>query len=163
MLVRSRRSTPLRSRTSAFGSATTRGQAPTTCTRSTARPRGLLPSRRCTPIWPPATALGSGRSTYEHRPPLAVTDPKLLTPNSDPPCRRAREDRGHQAPLHQATRHQEPLVPSPPPCSQDQERQAVQRDAPVHLCLRGFFMVVVGVGRFFRCSLGKWDILHLLR
>lgn len=78
----------------------------------------------------------------------------------DPPRRRDREERGCQAPLHQATHHQEPLLPPPPPRPQDQHQEDLQRQASRYLCLSGF--IVVGVGRVLRCSFGKWDIQHLL-
>jgi len=153
---RSRRSTPWRSRTSASGSATTRALAPTTCTRSTVRPRALPPLRPCTPTWLPAIVPASGRSTYGYTRPAALT-PKvaMLTPSTDPQGCWAREDRGRQAPLYQAACHQEPLLPSPSPCPQDQHQEDLQREAPFHFLLNGL-MIAVGVGRFFiRCSLGK--------
>lgn len=62
--VRSPRSAPRRSRTSASGSATTRAPAPTTCTRSTVRCPVSPPSMLCTRIWPPVTAPASGRFRY---------------------------------------------------------------------------------------------------
>lgn len=62
--VRSPRSAPRRSRTSASGSATTRAPVPTTCTRSTVRCPASPPSMPSTRIWPPVTDPASGRSRY---------------------------------------------------------------------------------------------------
>lgn len=63
--IRSPRRTPSASRTSASGSDTTRDLVPTTCTRSTERCREPTPLRPSTRTWLPATALDSGRSTYD--------------------------------------------------------------------------------------------------
>jgi len=61
-----------------------------------------------------------------------------LTQATDPPRRRAREDRGYQAPLHQAAGHQGPQVPPPPPRPQDQHQEGFQREAAGYFCLSGF-------------------------
>lgn len=53
----------------------------------------------------------------------------------DPPCRRAREVRRCQAPLHQAAPHQEPGLPSAPPCSQDQFQEGLLRYPAIHFRL----------------------------
>lgn len=134
---RSTRSTPRRSRTSASGSATTRGPAPTTCTRSTVRCRGWTPPRRSTLTWPPATVPASGTSTYVAHPKYFPSDIWKLTPHADSPRRRAREDRGRQEALHQAAPHQGPQVPPPPPRRAHQHQEALQRQAPLDFRLRG--------------------------
>ena len=67
----------------------------------------------------------------------------------DSPRCRAREDRGRQAPLHQAARYQEPEVPSPPPCHQGRHDEAVQRAATRYVRLECFWFWR-RLGRFLR-------------
>lgn len=61
---RSTRSAHRRLRISASGFATTRGPAPTTCTRNSVRCRGPMPWRQCTKIWQQGTVRVSGQFTY---------------------------------------------------------------------------------------------------
>lgn len=53
-----------------------------------------------------------------------------LTKHPDSPCRRAREGRRCQAPLHQAAPDQEPLIPSASPYPQDQQEEGLLRHSP---------------------------------
>lgn len=64
-----------------------------------------------------------------------------LTKRLDSPCRRAREGRRCQAPLHQAAPDQEPLIPSAPPYPQDQQEEGLLRHSPFdfRLNLCGFY------------------------
>ena len=61
---RSMRDVLRKSRTSAFGSATTRARVLIICTRSTARCRGRKPSMRFTRIWQQGTEPVSDQSMY---------------------------------------------------------------------------------------------------
>ena len=64
VMHRSMRGVLLKSRTSAFGSATIRARALTICTRNTARCQGRKQSMRFTKIWQQGTEPVSDRSTY---------------------------------------------------------------------------------------------------
>ena len=64
VMHRSMRDVPLKSRTSAFGSATTHARALTICTRNIARCQGRKQSMRFTKIWQQGTEPVSDRSTY---------------------------------------------------------------------------------------------------
>lgn len=67
----------------------------------------------------------------------------------DSPCRRAREGRRCQAPLHQAAPDQEPLIPPAPPYPQDQQEEGLLRHSPFDFRLNLWFLsgeVVVDVG-----------------
>lgn len=109
---------------------------------------GPRPSRLCTRTWPLATVPVSDPSTYV---PLgrrrkaeygrasakqAIDDEKTnKTQFLDPPCRRAREVRRCQAPLHQAAPFQEPGLPPASPCPQDQHQEDLLRDPAIHFRL----------------------------
>ena len=64
VMHRSMRDVLLKSRTSAFGSATIRARALTICTRNTGRCQGRKQSMRFTKIWQQGIEPVSGRSTY---------------------------------------------------------------------------------------------------
>ena len=61
---RSMRSAPKKSRTLEFGSATTRDQELTTCTKNTVKCQEQMLSRPYTRIWQLVTEPDSGQSTY---------------------------------------------------------------------------------------------------
>ena len=160
-LFRSPRSTPLRSRTSVSGSATTPAPAPTTCTRSTVRPRGPLPSRPSTPTWPPATVPASGPSTYDARASLISAGR-----GTDNGCRSSallssRRPRTSSAPTSSSSSPRTSLSPSPTASPRSATRRSSARRArppllegSLHGCGWGWQVLQV----FIR----KWDILHLL-
>lgn len=80
----------------------------------------------------------------------------MLTITSDPQGCWAREDRRREAPLHQATPHQGPQIPSSSPRIQGRRHQVVRRKATINLLLNGR-IGILGSGwnsLVLRCILG---------
>ena len=115
VIHRSMRDVPLKSRTSAFGSATIRVRALTICTRNIARCQGRKRLMRFTKIWQQGTEPVSDRSTYVTRRPMRPRG-EHANDRADPQSCRARGYRRRQASLHQATSQQEPQIPTPTSC-----------------------------------------------
>ena len=94
LMIRSTKSTLPRSRTSASGSATTRVQVLTTCTRSIGRCRGQRRSMLSIKTWLQDTELALGQSTYSFQLLLEHLFSVLTRfGTTDPQSCRAREDR----------------------------------------------------------------------
>lgn len=111
--VRSTRNDHRRSRTSAFGSAMILAPALTTCTRNTGKCQERTPLRRSTKTWPLVTALASDLFMYICR----SFAPRIMLKFTDSQSRRARENRGCQTTLHEATSPEEFEISSATSCS----------------------------------------------
>lgn len=93
-MIRYMRGALRKSRTLASGSAMTRAQVPTTCTRSIGRCRGQRRWMLSTKTWPQDIELALGQSTYgNHRLPKHLFSTLTWFGTTDPQSRRARKDR----------------------------------------------------------------------
>lgn len=81
---------------------------------------------------------------------------------TDPPCRRDREGRRCEAPLHQAAPREGYQLPSPPPYHQGCRQQGLQREPTFHFRLECFWFGL-GFGRFLQVfTTDEKYQLHLL-
>ena len=130
------RSALRKSRTLASGSATTRAQAPTTCTRSIGRCRGRRQWMLFTKTWPQDIEPALGQFTYgSHHLPKDLCGVLTYFLTTDPQGRRAREDGRCEASLHQTTTLQEPQISSSSPCAQSYQQSSVFPSPTCHVCL----------------------------